>query len=282
MDPCEHALSTNLTPKFIASYYVRQCDVYFNSLEGKFQFFKPNYSRKICRWEWPNNALLTGYGRTTMYNVDSILRTYPCICVEREHRYFSLQPYARSIVTFYYGDDILLRKKPIRMYFEFTFNDQGEITFIESWLAKQGEQLPLFRHDGWPTGEFYRLSTIVPGLGNKNGYIDINSAVMYISGTSDLNVAELRNRAFEYQEIRQQRRTIQSKIEDIINGRARFIGDHARYRPMKKTTLYPRIFPSHSGDQYLDSNTRAGDTSMMMPPPRPGSSDQSACTERVI
>lgn len=276
IDPCEHALSTNLTPKFIGKYYIRQCDVYFNSLEPKYQFFKPNYSKKICRWEWPSSVFLTGYGCKTVHSIDTILRTYPCLCIEREHRFFKQQPFARSIVTFHYGNDAKTKMKPTRMYFEFTFNDQGQITFIESWLARQGEQLPLFRNDGWPTGEFYRISTLIPGLGNRQGNIDINSAVMYISGTGDAKVAELRNGAFDFQEIRNSKRAMLAKAETIINSRARFVGEHVRLRPIPRKWTSMRIYPA---DLYVETTSTGNHHSHR---PRPVDGDGSICTEKVI
>lgn len=254
-DPFEYALSNNISVKFIPTYYIGQCDVYFNSLESNFRFFKPSYSKLVTRWEWSSSSHLTGYGRNTIHAVDSFMRNYPCIYMEREHRFFMQQPFARSMVTCYFGNDIQAKAHPIKFYYEFTFNDVGEITFIECWLARQGDQLPSFRHDGWPTGDIYRLSSILPGLGNQYGIVDMNSAVMYIAGTNDEYIAELRSRAFEFQDIRQQSDQIKNKVEEFMASRVRNWGTYVRLHPHHKRVLSnPRISAAGSTELPTSSN----------------------------
>ena len=195
-DPNANDLSTALKPTKSAEYYVKQCDLYFDSLQSKINPERPNYSRDVVRWEHPPWLLLTGLGRDKTFEVDGEIRKYPCICVNRTHKFFEVQPFGRSRVTFYYGeDDIKEKKNAIHIYEEFTFNDQGEMTFIEAWTDDESEtgKLRELDADGWPTN-FARLSTQIPGLGNSRGLININSKYFIEAAKSNGSLADFRFR----------------------------------------------------------------------------------------
>ena len=118
-------------------YYEHQADLYFNTLQTKPLVLpeRPNYASHVIRWEWPPWLLLTGRSALGIRASDDIIRTTPCICVDRTHKYFSEHPFARSIVTFYYFEEnVKEMKNPIRIYEEFTFNSKGEIVFIGIYI----------------------------------------------------------------------------------------------------------------------------------------------------
>lgn len=128
-------LSTVLVPKFEKDYYIDQANQYFDSLDTSVEKGKPNYSSKLARWEWQPWLILTGFGKEKTLLIDGAIRASgKCICVNREHRFFDQNPFIRSVITFYYGeDDIVNKTNALRILEEFTFNDSGEITFIEAW-----------------------------------------------------------------------------------------------------------------------------------------------------
>ena len=176
-DPRANDLSTALKPVKSPEYYEKQCDLYFDTLQTKVNEERPNYSVDVARWEHPPWLLLTGLGKERTRIIDDEIRKYPCICVNRTHKFFPQQPFGRSRVTFYYGQDNIDKKlNPIHIYEEFTFNDKGEMTFIEAWTDDESEtgKLRELDSDGWPTN-FARLSTQIPGLGNQNGFVNIHS-----------------------------------------------------------------------------------------------------------
>jgi hypothetical protein len=88
---------------------------------------------------------------------------------------------------------------PCPIYEEFTFNDAGEMTFIEAW-----SDLPDLRpqenpEDPW--GEqtsLGRLSTRVPGLGASDGTLDLESAAMLQASQEDSQVADFAMRASDW------------------------------------------------------------------------------------
>ena len=64
-----------------------------------------------------------------MMKLDFFLTLYPTKVINRVCKGFNVQPFGRCHVTFMYkGHD-----GRVDIYEEFTFNDQGEITFIEAW-----------------------------------------------------------------------------------------------------------------------------------------------------
>ena len=110
-------------------YYLDQCDRYFNSLDTFANHAKkPNYAADVIRWEWPPWLKLTGHGARSM-RIDALVRLYPTKVINRHYELTQDKPQARCNVSFkYFG-----RVKLVDIYEEFTFNQAGEITFIEAW-----------------------------------------------------------------------------------------------------------------------------------------------------
>lgn len=190
------ALSTCLTPKFDSAYYVEQGIKYFQTMQSDIpNDVQPNYSPLVIRWEWPPWLLLTGYKKDFLISSDILLKLKPTSYYKLDCKYFAEQPFCRCHVIFNYSNDSC----PI--YEEFTFNDQGEMTFIEAWSDFESK-LPANMNAGsdstWNEDEYWakqaninRLSTKVPGLGNTTGKIDINSSWMKTAANADTSVAEL-------------------------------------------------------------------------------------------
>ena len=126
---------------------------------------------------------------TTRFALASDPSTVPV----RDCRFFPVQPFARCVVSFEYAHGSC----PI--YEEFTFNDQGQMTFIEAW-----SDLPAFLpgdavSDRWAEDPgFHRLSTKVPGLGNASGLIDLEASWMNRAATADTEVADFVRRANDW------------------------------------------------------------------------------------
>jgi hypothetical protein len=160
--------SRSLSPKKTPEYYIEQSQKYFDTLDTYAdRESKPLYSSHIIRWEWYPWLYLTGFRRVGM-KLDRLLVLYPTRIINRDCRAFTEQPFGRCRVTFHY-------ERPnefIDIYEEFTFNDQGEITFVEAW-SDDKELLPMNPDkDFWAQGaNVKRLSTKVPGLGSKDGKI---------------------------------------------------------------------------------------------------------------
>ena len=98
--------------------------------------------------------------------LDRLLVLYPTKVINRDCRSFDVQPFCRCRVTFHYE----WIDSKIDIYQEFTFNDFGELTFIEAWSDKDGF-LPMDpERDFWAeSANVRRLSTRVPGLGRPDG-----------------------------------------------------------------------------------------------------------------
>ena len=186
------ATSACLTPKQTPEYYIEQSQKYFDTLDVDADPESvPYYSELVARWEWPPWLKLTAYDRETMISTDNFLRKYdPSTVPIRECRAFSVQPFGRCHVAFVYSGG----QCPI--YEEFTFNDQGEMTFIEAWSDLQG-LLPMSdAGDRWAEGaDVHRLSTKVPGLGNENGRIDPDASWMKKAAARDPEIADFAKRA---------------------------------------------------------------------------------------
>ena len=165
-------LSRELTPKFSPGYYADQSDKYFNTLDTyRRKEGKPKYSKNVIRYEWYPWLILTGY-KSWMMKLDFFLTLYPTKVINRVCKGFNVQPFGRCHVTFMYkGHD-----DPVDIYEEFTFNDQGEITFIEAWTDSP-EFFPTDDFsDYWAEGEdVKRISTIIPGLGRSDGLVNRKS-----------------------------------------------------------------------------------------------------------
>jgi hypothetical protein len=186
----EGAPSTCLTPKKPADYYVAQSLAYFDTLDtSASRSSVPVYSDLVARGEWPPWLKLTGYTRLVMLDTDSsLLKLTPSTVPQRECRAFAVQPFGRCHVSFEYAQG------SCAIYEEFTFNDQGEMTFIEAW--SETSTSPGGPADRWAEGpNVHRLSTRIPGLGNATGRIDPNASWMQDQATRDPDVADFVPRA---------------------------------------------------------------------------------------
>lgn len=197
-DPCASSepLATCLAPTLSPEEYVRWSEGYFDTMDHRVEDAPwPPYSEFVARWEWPPWLKLTAFGRVDIEATDTMLKLYPSTVPERDCRAFDVQPFGRCHVVFRY-DAHEGRGCPI--YEEFTFNDRGEITFIEAWSDLLG-LLPMGEGDPWAEGEVPgRLSTRVPGLGNAEGLIDLDSAWMAEAAASDPDIDDLVTRAWDW------------------------------------------------------------------------------------
>ena len=183
--------SRNHQPKFTAEYYINQGLKYFDSIDSYApKGSKPKYAKTVLRWEWYPWLKLTGRGRFFM-KLDVLLKLYPTEVIERDCRYFDVQPFTRCRVVFNYK-----RKNTfVPIYEEFTFNAKGEISFIEAWTDKIGF-LPMDPDvDRWAEGEMVnRLSTKVPGLGTKLGTVKARDKALKKAAKKDKDLKDLRKR----------------------------------------------------------------------------------------
>ncbi len=203
VDPCQEAgddaLSTCLAPTMDEEHYVRWSSGYFDTMDSDAdRDVEPPYSELVARWEWPPWLLLTAFGHDNILATDALLRLYPSTIPERDCRFFDQQPFGRCRVTFYYAD-AAHEGRGCPIYEEFTFNDAGEITWIEAWSDLPGF-LPMDGGaDPWGEGEgVTRLSTRIPGLGNAQGLIDLDGAAMAAAADSDADVADFVLRANDW------------------------------------------------------------------------------------
>jgi hypothetical protein len=183
----EAALAECLTPQQSPEYYIEQSEKYFYTMDSSVSpFVIPEYSDLVVRWEWPPWLLLTGFERTNMIWTDILLKLNPTRYAVMDCRAFPVQPFGRCHVVFDYSGELC----PI--YEEFTFNDQGEITFIEAWTDLPG-WLPMDDpNDHWAEGKnVNRLATRVPGLGNEEGLIDLYAPWMEEAALHDADLADL-------------------------------------------------------------------------------------------
>lgn len=190
--PGPDARSTALTPSRPPSYYVEQASRYFDTLDsGADPDSIPAYSTLVARWEWPPWLLLTGYGREMMIALDkNVVKATPATVPVRDCRFFGAEPFARCRVTFQYAEGAC----PI--YEEFTFNDQGETTFIEAWSDLPGLLPTASAADRWAEGgAVHRLSTKIPGLGNATGTIDLQASWMQEAAKGDPEIMDFVARA---------------------------------------------------------------------------------------
>ncbi|MCC6159846.1 MAG: hypothetical protein IT350_17470 [Deltaproteobacteria bacterium] len=190
--PGDNATSGFSSPRFPPEYYVEQSLKYFDTLDSYTDPRSiPNYSELVARWEWPPWLLLTGFGDDAMILIDLALRLYPTRVLERDCRAFDFQPFGRCRVVFEYDG---VTSCPI--YEEFTFNDLGEMTFIEAWSDLPGFMPTDDANDPWAEGpDAYRLSTKIPGLGNDAGRIDLSGECMRAAAEQNDDVAEFLRRA---------------------------------------------------------------------------------------
>ena len=180
-----------LAPTMAPEYYVAQGLKYFDTLDIEADPLSiPDYSPLVARWEWPPWLKLTGFERQNMLDTAAFLREYdPSTVPVRDCRFFEVQPFCRCYITFEYEG------RPCPIYEEFTFNDQGQMTFIEAWSDLPG-LLPLAADDPWgEAADVPRLSTRVPGLGNGDGLIDLDGDWMRDAEARDPDVADFALRA---------------------------------------------------------------------------------------
>lgn len=185
----DSALSTTVKPNKPGEYYVDQGVKYFRTMESSVPIkVKPNYSDLVIRWEWHPWLLLTGYKRWTLVWSDILLKLYPTKYNLLHCRYFDVQPFCRCHVVFNYSG------KLIPIYEEFTFNSQGEITFIEAW-SDFPSLLPMKPTDYWAEGDSVnRLSTRIPGLGNATGHINRKASWMKNAAAKNADLADMLHR----------------------------------------------------------------------------------------
>ena len=182
----DSATSVHLSANKPANYYVEQGVKYFRSMESLVpKDVRPFYSPLVIRWEWPPWLLLTGYRRLNLINSDIILKLYPTKYDTIDCHYFEKEPFCRCHVIFNYSGT------RIPIYEEFTFNDQGEITFIEAW-SDYPSLIPMNPKDYWAQADSVkRLSTRIPGLGNATGRINIKANWMTSAAAKDPELFDL-------------------------------------------------------------------------------------------
>ncbi len=189
------APSTVLAPTQAPEYYVEQGRRYFDTFDTSADRASiPNYAPEVARWEWPPWLKLTGYGRDLILATDpAALQHDPSTVPVRDCRAFPVQPFARCHVSFQYAQGAC----PI--YEEFTFNDAGEITFIEAWSDRAGFLPTGDPMDRWAEGpRVHRLSTRVPGLGHGSGRVDLDAASTTAAAAADPEIADFVARAREF------------------------------------------------------------------------------------
>lgn len=192
------ALSICQTPTHPADYYVQQGLRYFDALDVSAPAENtPTYAQNVIRWEWPPWLKLTGYQREQMAALDGLVKKQaPAVISHRDCRFFDVQPFARCRVSFDYKDQG--NGKPCFIYEEFSFNDAGEITFIEAW-ADLPQYTPVDRSlDPWAEGrDIKRLSTRIPGLG-ASPPLNLHSAAIQTAAAADADLADLIARADDF------------------------------------------------------------------------------------
>ena len=188
------ATAACLKPNREGAYYVAEALAYFDTLDVDApRESVPNYHPLVARWEWPPWLLLTGYTAEDMILTSDVLRGLdPSTVPERDCRFFEKQPFARCYIAFEY------ERGRCPIYEEFTFNDAGEMTFIEAWSDIPG-LLPNAADDPWGEApDFPRLATRVPGLGNETGTLDLESDYMVQAALNDDDLAVFALRATDW------------------------------------------------------------------------------------
>lgn len=195
----DDAFASCLTPTLDAEHYVRWSSGYFDTMDSQAdRDVEPPYSAQVARWEWAPWLKLTAYGRDHILATDRALRAYPSVIPQRDCRFFDTSPFGRCRVIFYYEDEAH-EGRGCPIYEEFTFNDAGEITWIEAWSDQPG-LLPMDGEaDPWAEGEnVNRLSSRIPGLGNAQGLIDLNGPAMAAAAKRDADIADFVRRANDW------------------------------------------------------------------------------------
>ncbi|MCF8060640.1 MAG: hypothetical protein K9K67_15160 [Bacteriovoracaceae bacterium] len=165
----ESQFSASVEPIQAPKYYINQAEKYFDTLDTYADpKSRPLYASHVIRWEWYPWLFLTGFKDHWMW-LDRFVKLYPTKVINRDCRFFKVQPFARCRVTFHY----LLSDSYVDIYEEFTFNKSGEMNFIEAWSDLEGRRPMNVEMDYWAEDpKVKRLSTKVPGLGSKKGKIN--------------------------------------------------------------------------------------------------------------
>ena len=196
-DPCAGpgALASCSTPTQTDEYYAATSSMYFDTMDYTVELDDwPPYGETVARWEWPPWLKLTAYTRENIETTDTLLTLYPSVVTDRDCRAFDTQPFGRCTVVFYYDDH---DGKPCPIYEEFTFNDAGEITWIEAWSDVDGLR-PTTSDDPWGEDGIDRLATRIPGLGTATGTLDLDSPEMAAAAEADPDVADFVTRANDW------------------------------------------------------------------------------------
>ena len=193
------ALATCATRTQTDAYYVDQAQRYFDALDRSQPPERvPTYAENVARWEWPPWLLLTGYTRTQMEATDKVVKAQaPAVVSHRDCRAFPVQPFARCRVSFDYDNQG--GGKPCWIYEEFTFNDAGELTWIEAWSDLPGMRATEDPADPWAQGaNVHRLATRIPGLGTPTGRIDPTDPALVAASGKDPEIADLLARMLDF------------------------------------------------------------------------------------
>ncbi len=198
-DPCDGpgALAECTDKTMSDAHYIEESLKYFDTMDTAADMSNgPTYGETVARWEWPPWLKLTGFGRENIEKADTLLRAYPSTIPERTCEAFDVNPFGRCRVVFYYEAH---EGRGCPIYEEFTFNEDGEVTFIEAWSDLPG-MLPMdAQADWWAEGTAVtRLSTRVPGLGTPSGRIDLDSQAMAEAEAADADVADMAARARDW------------------------------------------------------------------------------------
>ena len=191
------ALSACSKPTQSAAYYVDQAQRYFDALDTRAPADRvPVYAELAARWEWPPWLKLTGYTGAQLETTDKVVKlSAPAVVSNRDCRAFAVQPFARCRVSFDYTN----QTKGCAIYEEFTFNDAGELTFIEAWSDRPGLTPIVDPADPWgERGPIGRLSTRIPGLGSASGRIEVAGAAMQAAAKADPDVADFVKRTQDF------------------------------------------------------------------------------------
>ncbi len=215
------ATASCLKPSHPPEYYEREAEAYFDTLDvDASRESVPVYHAQVARWEWPPWLLLTGYTKEDMTLTSDSLRVIdPSTVPIRDCRFFETQPFARCYVEFEY------ERGRCPIYEEFTFNDAGEMTFIEAWSNLPG-LLPNEPDDPWAEApNFPRLANKIPGLGNSTGTIDLMSEALLEAAMSDPEIADFSQRAENWRRF---------WFEELMNAEGDFFGIGCGWPPIEE------------------------------------------------
>ncbi len=192
----EGARSTCLKPTHSPEYYVTLSKQYYDTLDRtRVMPRPPQYASQVIRWEWSPWFKLTALGRDQLVAFNEFLADAVDVTMQHpiECKAFAVQPFSRCHMLFEHQQLLC------PTYAEFTFNDDGEITFVEGWSDLPGLRPSTNASDRWAESpEAHRLSTKVAGLGNAKGNVDFTAEWMLAAAENDAEVADLVTRAKDF------------------------------------------------------------------------------------